>query len=93
MVRRRRADSQEEERIRISTELRKVQQDIAYFSAWLSTESAHVSKAYGTLISELRKVVGREIAKAWNEPAVGNDSEMNMPDLDLGKLDLIEGVG
>lgn len=86
VVRRRRADRPEEERIRISTELRKLQEDISYYSAWVFTESAHVSKAYATLISNLRRVAGGEIAKAWCEPPAGNDLEMNMPDLGLGTL-------
>ena len=50
------------------------------------TESGHVSKAYATLISNLRRVAGGEIAKAWCEPPAGNDLEMNMPDLGLGTL-------
>ena len=45
VVRRRRSSSPEDERIRISTELRKVQEDIAYYSSWLATESRHVGES------------------------------------------------
>jgi hypothetical protein len=86
VVRRRRASDPEGERIRISTELRKVQEEIAYHSAWLSTESWHVSKAYDTLIRKVREVAGGEIRKAWCEPPIDSDAQMNMPDLGLGAL-------
>jgi hypothetical protein len=42
---RRRASAPEDERIRISTELRKVREDISYYSAWLFTESRAISEA------------------------------------------------
>jgi hypothetical protein len=86
VVRRRRTTDAEGERIRISTELRKVQEDISYYSVWLSTESRHVSQAYETLILKLREVAGGAIRKAWGEPPVGSDAAMNMPDLGLGAL-------
>jgi hypothetical protein len=86
VVRRRRTSAPEDERIRISTELRKVQQDISYYSAWLFTESRHVSEAYETLIRKLRELAGKEIQSAWNQEPVGSDAEMNMPDLGLGAL-------
>ena len=90
VVRRRRSSSPEDERIRISTELRKVQEDISYYSSWLTTESRHVSAAYDTLVSRLREVVGSEIHKAWMERAVESDAEMNMNDLGLGVLKVEE---
>ena len=87
MVRRRRSSNPEDERTRISTELRKVQEDITYHLAWLTTESQHVSKAYNKLVSRLREVAGAEIHRAWTEPPVQSDDEMNMDDLGLGILD------
>ncbi len=86
VVRRRRMSVAEDERVRISTELRKVQEDISYYSAWLFTESRQVSETYETLILKLREIAGREIHKAWNQQPVGSDAEMNMPDLGLGAL-------
>lgn len=86
VVRRRRTSAPEDERIRISTELRKVQEDISYYSAWLVTESRHVSVTYETLILKLREIAGGEIHNAWNQQPVGSDAEMNMPNLGLGAL-------
>ena len=86
VVRRRRSGSPEDERIRISTELRKVQEDISYYSSWLATESRHISEAYDALVSRLREVAGTEIHKAWTEPPVQCDEEMNMNNLGLGVL-------
>ena len=86
IVRRRRASNPEDERIRISTELRKVQEDISYHSAWLFTESRHVSDAYEVLVRKLREIAGGEIRKAWCTPHIDADTEMNMPDLGLAAL-------
>jgi hypothetical protein len=86
VVRRRRASSPEDERIRISNELREVQEKISYYSAWLSTESPNVSQAYNTLIRQLRVIAGTEISKAWNKLPINEDNGMNMPDLGLGAL-------
>ena len=86
VVRRRRSSSPEDERIRISTELRRVQEDIAYHSSWLATESRHVSEAYNKLVRRLHEVAGAEIRKAWTESPVQTDDEMNMDDLGLGVL-------
>ena len=86
VVRRRRASNLEDERIRISTELRKVQEDISYHSAWLFTESCHVSDAYEVLVRKLREIAGGEIRKAWCTPHIDADTEMNMPDLGLAAL-------
>ena len=90
VVRRRRSSNPEDERIRISTELRKVQEDISYYSAWLSTESRFVSEAYDALVLKLREVAGGAIRDAWCESAIDNDSEMNMPDLGLGGLEPVK---
>jgi hypothetical protein len=86
VVRRRRISAPEDERIRISTELRKVQEDISYYSAWLFTESRPISEAYETLILRLREIAGKEIHDAWNQPPVGSDAEMNIAGLGLGGL-------
>ena len=86
VVRRRRASLPEDERVRISTELCRVQADISYYSAWLSTESHRVSEAYQTLIAKIRGVAGQEIHNAWATEPIESDTEMNMPDLGLGAL-------
>ena len=92
VVRRRRASAPEDERIRISTELRKVQEDISYYTAWLSTESQKVSEAYEGLVTEMRKLAGREIHDAWATDPIETDVEMNLPDLGIGELRLQKKV-
>jgi hypothetical protein len=86
VVRRRRVSAPEDERIRISTELRKVQEDLSYYSTWLFTESRPISDAYEALILKLREIAGREIQNAWNQPPVGSDAEMNISGLGLNGL-------
>ena len=86
VVRRRRASLPEDERVRISTEVGKVQADISYYSAWLATESRPVSEAYETLIAKMREVAGQEIHNAWATEPIESDTEMNMPDLGLSAL-------
>jgi hypothetical protein len=86
VVRRRRISALEDERIRISTELRKVQEDISYYSAWLFTESRPISEAYDTLVLKLSEIAGREIQNGWNQPPVGSDAEMNISGLGLSGL-------
>ena len=92
VVRRRRTSSPEDERIRISTELRKVQEDISYHTAWLYTESQEVSDAYQNLIGELRLIAGNEIRKAWDDSPVDDDAGMNMPDLGLDRIEPLKMV-
>jgi hypothetical protein len=86
VVRRRRASCPEGERIRISTELRQVQENISYYSAWLFTESRQVSHAYQGLIHKLREIAGGEIQKAWGVSPIDDDVGMNIPDVDLAAL-------
>ena len=86
VIRRRRASAPEEERIRISSELRRVQSDLAFYSAWLMTESPRVHLSYSELIQQLRRVAGTAMHEAWLEPATVDDSKMNMPDLGLSAL-------
>ena len=86
VIRRRRASTPEEERQRISSELRKVQSNLAFYSAWLRTESHHVNHSYAELLQELRMVAGAAIREAWLRPGCQEDSQMNVQDLDLSSL-------
>ena len=86
VIRRRRSNAPQDERIRISSELNMIQREIAYYSAWLATESQEVSKAYETLVAKLRDIAGAKIREAWLTPPIDSDSGMNMPDLGLGML-------
>ena len=86
VVRRRRNDAPQGERVRISSQLSIVQRELAYYSAWLATESSDVSRAYETLVAKIREVAGAKIHEAWLTPAIDSDSGMNMPDLGLSTL-------
>ena len=86
VIARRRKDTPEEEQIRISSELRRVQADLAFYSAWLLTESRHVHRSFLELLEQTRKVAGTAMHEAWLQPAVAEDSEMNMLKLDLSAL-------
>ena len=86
VIRRRRTSAPEEERIRISSELRRVQADLAFYSAWLMTESPRVHHSFSELTEQLRRVAGTAMHEAWLEPAAEDDSKMNMPDMGLSAL-------
>jgi hypothetical protein len=86
VVRRRRSgssDTETDERVRISEDLRRVQQELSYYSAWMATESQGMAVAYGRLVEETRRVAGRQIHEAWLQPPATDDQSMNMPDLGL----------
>lgn len=86
IVRRRRNNAPQDERVRISSEFSIIQRELAYYSAWLATESKNVSKAYENLVAQLREIAGAEIREAWLTPPIDSDSGMNMPDLGLSAL-------
>lgn len=83
VVRRRRSNAPQDERVRISSELSTIQRELAYYSAWLATESIVISKAYEALVAKLREIAGAKIREAWLTPPIDSDSGMNMPDLGL----------
>ena len=86
VIRRRRKDAPEEERMRISSELRRVQADLAFYSAWLRTESPYVHRCFDDLLVQVRNTAGKAMHNAWLEPPAEDDSNMNMPDLGLSTL-------
>ena len=86
VIRRRRKGAPEDERLRISSELRKVQADLAFYSAWLKTESPHVHRSFSEFLVQVRGVAGTAMHEAWLAPAAEDDSKMNMPDLGLAAL-------
>ena len=78
IIYRRGSSDPEVERLRISTELRHIQKDIAYHLAWTKTESDNVYEAYSALVKRTRQVAGGEMIKAWNAKPIKSDKEMNM---------------
>jgi hypothetical protein len=89
VVRRRRGGTPEvaaDERVRISEDLRKVQERLAYYGAWMRTESPAVAAAYETLVADARRIAGGQIRDAWLTKPASTDEQMNMPNLGLGEL-------
>jgi hypothetical protein len=91
-IRRRRADDPEGERIRLSEALRAVQGKLSYYLAWTQAESAEVGQQYAGLVDEARRVAGRAMHDAWNDPPRATDPEMNIPPeiIDLRELEAAE---
>ena len=86
VLRRRNPEAPADERRRISAELQKIQEDLAFHSAWVQTESRHVASAYKQLVAATRKVAGTLLHDAWLRPGIGADQDMNIPDVDLRSL-------
>ena len=87
VIRRRGSCHQEAERLRISTELRAVQQKIAFHQGWLRTESVQVADAYDQLVSEMRRVAGGQMHEAWKSTPIETDAEMNISGIDRGQFE------
>lgn len=87
VIRRRDPSAPAAERLRISEDLRHVQEEMAYYRVWLRGESDTVADAYDHLVARTRQVAGGQMHDAWLAPAVSSDAEMNMPDLGLAQLD------
>lgn len=77
-IRRRRNDHPADERIRLSEELRHVQERLSYYSAWMTSESQILSDAYETLLINLRAAAGTACHDAWLAPAAQTDADMNL---------------
>lgn len=90
VVRRRRGDQLPEERLRISSELRHLQERLSFYVAWTQLESPAVGSAYRSLVEGLRKVAGVEVARAWTLEPISEDAQMNIGDVDLSELKSLE---
>jgi hypothetical protein len=78
VVRRRRPDQPEAERVRISEALRDVQSQLSFYQAWIAIEAPKVASAYEDLVSATRRIMGGQIHEGWNEPPARSDAEMNI---------------
>lgn len=87
-IRRRRKDKSEEERARLSDELRHIQAGLSYFTAWMRGEDTALSAAFDELVRNLRSVAGRACHDAWLADPTNSDVAMNVdPDvIDLSEL-------
>lgn len=77
-IRRRRKSKAEDERVRLSEELRQVQARLTYYSAWIRAESTTLGEAYDELVTELRKVAGQACHDAWRAEPITDDKDMNI---------------
>jgi hypothetical protein len=75
-----------EERVRISEDLRRVQEQLSYFAAWMAIESGRVAAAYRHLVAETRRIAGSQIHRAWLESPITEDAGMNLPDIGIAEL-------
>ena len=81
-----RVDRPEEERHRISDELRLVQQELAYYTLWIQAESRTVGRAYEALVGAIRAVAGTQIHEAWKVQGAVSDTDMNIVGVDLSGI-------
>lgn len=76
-----------DERVRISEALRAVQKELAYFNAWVKSESdADVPDRYEALVAQTRRIAGGHMRTAWNAEPLGDDTGMNIADIDFASL-------
>ena len=81
VVRRRDPDHPGPERVRISEELRNVQSDIAFHTAWIGLRNGKVASAYNQLVTQTRQIAGQLMREAWERSGTDSDDNMNIPDL------------
>ncbi len=86
VIRRRRHDIPEEERVRISTEVQAVQQELAYYTAWLQIGPLRISSAYIDVVDEAREVAGKAMHEAWLSDPAESDEAMNTAALNLNRF-------
>ncbi|MGH9245480.1 MAG: hypothetical protein ACRD29_14430 [Acidimicrobiales bacterium] len=89
IVRRRRHDQPEAERVRISGELSAVQSRLNQNAAVLKVEAPRVADAYDELLRITRRVAGGAIRDGWDTPPITADTDIHV-DLDLSAIDPCE---
>jgi hypothetical protein len=82
IVRRRRHDEPEQERLRITTGLSEVQRKLNHNRAVLRVEAPRVARAYDALVAATRRVAGASIHEGWNTPITA-DTGVHVTDVDL----------
>lgn len=83
IVRRRRHDEPEQERLRITTELSEVQRELNHNRAVLRVEVPRVARAYDALVRETRRLAGASIHDGWNLTPITADTGVHVTDVDL----------
>ena len=81
MIRRRRFEDNQQsaERVRLSDYFSAVKAEISTCQVLLAADGdRRLSDAYDKLVKVMRSTVGTAAHKAWKEPAIKTDAEMNM---------------
>ncbi len=91
-IRRRRADQPEAQRLRLSEAIRDVQQQLAFYAAWIDTESTQVGVAYRELLRVTRDLAGQHMHDALVAAAITSDENMNIPGIDYTALIALEAT-
>lgn len=78
IVRRRRHDEPEAERVRISTELSEVQRRLNRHRAVLQVEGPRVARSFTALLAATRKHAGAAIRDGWNTAPITADAEIHV---------------
>ena len=86
IVRRRRHDVPEEERIRITTELSEVQRKLNHNRAVLRVEAPRVARSYAALVEATRRIAGGAIHEGWNLTPIAADTSVHVTDVDLSGI-------
>lgn len=89
IVRRRRHDQPEAERVRISTELSGVQRRLNHHRAVLKVEAPRVARSFGELLDAARRIAGAAIRDGWNTPPITADSDVHV-NVDLTEITAFE---
>jgi len=76
----------EVERIRLSEILRTIQQQLAFYAAWIESESPDVAASYRALVQATRRLAGSQMHAAWEAAALHTDAEMNIAGIDYSGL-------
>lgn len=83
VVRRRRHDEPQQERLRITTELSEVQRKLNHNRAVLRVEAPRVARVYDTLVTETQRIAGASIHAGWNLTPITADTDVHVTDVDL----------
>ena len=90
-VHRRRHDQPDDERIRLTEELRDIQRRISFFQAWTAIEAPKVGEAYARLAYAMRRVAGSAITESWRRGPITTDAEVPVgTTIDLSALGAFE---
>lgn len=90
IVRRRRHDRPEEERVRISSELSEVQRTLNHNRAVLQVEAPRVARTYIALVSAARTTAGASIRQGWDLTPITADTDIHITDVDLNAIQPFE---